>query len=156
MEVDTKKLLVHSPAFSNNGHIPQQYTCEGDDINPPLEIDDIPPDTKTLAIIMEDPDTPRGVFDHWLLWNIYPNEAIGERTTIGVSGMNDFGKTGYGGPCPPSGTHRYFFKIYALDKELSLAAGQSKKSLLEDMHGHILAIGELMGRYRKRNLKNGL
>jgi Raf kinase inhibitor-like YbhB/YbcL family protein len=152
--MEKKKLLVYSPAFSNNGHIPIQYSGEGENINPPLEISDIPEGTKTLALIMEDPDAPKGVFDHWLLWNLLPNETIGERTDLGVSGMNGFGKTGYGGPYPPSGTHRYYFKVFALDKELSVAPGQNKNELLEDMHGHILASGELMGRYRRRSVKH--
>ena len=149
----TKKLLIQSVAFANNGHIPIQYTCEGDNISPAIEIADIPEDTKTLALIMEDPDAPSGVFTHWLLWNLPPDDLIIEKTQEGVSGINDFGKTGYGGPCPPSGTHRYYFKIYALDTELSVSAGESKQALLEGMKGHVLAIGELMGRYRKGTVR---
>lgn len=148
------KLFVQSPAFAHNGHIPAHYSCEGENINPPIEISDIPEGTKTLALIMEDPDAPNGVFDHWLLWNLLPGQTIGEKTDLGVSGMNSFGKTGYGGPCPPSGTHRYYFRVYALDKELSVAAGQSKTELMEDMEGHVLGFGELMGRYRKRAVKS--
>ncbi|MEI9807022.1 MAG: YbhB/YbcL family Raf kinase inhibitor-like protein [Bacteroidota bacterium] len=154
METTTQKLTVQSPSFGHNGHIPVQYTCEGDNINPSIEISDIPGNTKTLALIMEDPDAPSGIFVHWLMWNFLPSEPITERSNLGVSGINDFGKTGYGGPCPPSGTHRYFFKIYALDKELSVTAGESKNALLECMEGHILATGELMGRYRKGSVKN--
>ena len=150
----TKKLLVQSIAFSNNGHIPQQYTCEGDNISPAIEIADIPEETKTLAIIMEDPDAPSGVFTHWLAWNLPVTDVIMEKSNDGISGMNDFGKTGYGGPCPPSGTHRYYFKIFALDKELSVSAGENKKALLEAMDGHVLASGELMGRYRKGTVRS--
>lgn len=146
----TGTLKVYSTVFSHKGHIPPEYTCDGKDINPPLEISDFPDGTKTLALIMEDPDAPRGVFDHWLVWNISPNEAIAEQTNPGISGINDFGKTGYGGPCPPSGVHRYFFKIYALDTKLDLPAGADKKALLEAMTGHILAEGEIMGLYQKR------
>lgn len=99
---------------------------------------------------MEDPDAPRGVFDHWLVWNISPNEAIAEQTNPGISGINDFGKTGYGGPCPPSGVHRYFFKVYALDTKLDLLEGSDKNALLAAMTDHILAEGEIMGLYQKR------
>ncbi len=153
METIIKNLAVQSVAFANNGHIPSKYTCEGEDINPPIEINDIPGETKSLAIIVEDPDAPGGVFTHWLLWNISPVEDIAENTNQGVSGINDFGKTGYGGPCPPSGSHHYYFKIYALDKELNITAGENKNALLEAMNGHILATGELMGRYKKKNQK---
>jgi Raf kinase inhibitor-like YbhB/YbcL family protein len=151
MKTATATLQVNSHSFSNKGHIPPKYTCEGDDINPSLEISDIPHETQTLAIIMEDPDAPRGTFDHWLVWNIEPNEAIAENSSPGISGINSFGKTGYGGPCPPNGTHRYFFKVYALDKRLDLQAGSDKKALLEAMDGHILAEGVIMGQYQKKN-----
>src|SRR4051812_38643915 len=100
-------LMVRSVAFSQGGHIPKKYSCEGEDINPPLEIEGFPRETKTLAIIVEDPDAPSGLFTHWLAWNIPPNEPIAESSVPGISGRNSFGKTGYGGPCPPSGSHRY-------------------------------------------------
>ncbi len=148
-------LKINSHAFSHKGHIPTEYTCEGKDINPSLEITNIPDETKTLALIMEDPDAPRGVFDHWIVWNIPPNAAIAEQTNPGISGTNSFGKTGYGGPCPPSGVHRYFFKVYALDTELDLLAGSDKKALQDAMKGHILATGELMGQYQKKKVKAG-
>lgn len=150
MEKEINELQVRSVAFSHNGHIPPQYTCEGENINPPLEISNIPQEAKTLALIMEDPDAPNGTFDHWIVWNIQPNEAIGEKNIPGISGTNSFGKTGYGGPCPPSGSHRYFFKVFALDTALDLLAGASKDELLRAMGGHILAVGELMGLYQKR------
>lgn len=146
----TKNLSVYSTVFSHKGHIPSEYTCDGRDINPPLEVENIPEGTKSLALIMEDPDAPRGTFDHWLVWNISPNEAIAEQTNPGISGTNDFGKTGYGGPCPPSGVHRYFFKVYALDTKLELLAGADKKTLLEAMNGHILSEGEMMGLYQRK------
>lgn len=149
METLVKNLVVQSVAFANNGHIPLKYTCDGENINPPIEISDIPEDTKSLAIIMEDPDAPAGLFTHWLIWNISPEEQIPEKTNQGVSGMNDFGKTGYGGPCPPSGAHHYYFKIYALDKELAITSGENKAALLEVMNGHILATGELVGRFKR-------
>lgn len=100
MATETKTtLLVRSRTFSNNGQIPAKYTCEGEDVNPPLEISGLPQGTKTLAVIVEDPDAPHGVFDHWLAWNIPPHEAIAENHAPGISGKNGFGKTGYGGPC---------------------------------------------------------
>jgi Raf kinase inhibitor-like YbhB/YbcL family protein len=151
MATTTKNsLIVNSVAFSAGGHIPAKYSCEGEDINPPLEITGFPEGTKTLAIIVEDPDAPRGTFDHWLVWNIPPNEPIDENSARGISGRNGFGKTGYGGPCPPSGSHRYFFRVYALDTQLSLSAGSDKKALQDAMKDHILASGELMARYQKK------
>ena len=147
---ETKNLKVFSTVFSHNGHIPPEYTCDGKDINPPIEVSDIPDGTRTLALIMEDPDAPRGTFDHWIVWNIPPNEAIAEETNPGISGLNDFGKTGYGGPCPPSGVHRYFFRVFALDVKLDLPAGTDKQTLLDAMHGHILATGEIMGLYQRK------
>src|SRR5258706_16356873 len=106
-----KKLKVQSIAFSDKGHIPKKYSCDGENINPPLEISNIPGEARALALIMEDPDAPRGVFDHWLLWNIPLKEPIAEKSNQGISGTNSFGATGYGGPCPPSGSHRYYFKV---------------------------------------------
>ena len=151
METIIKNLVIQSAAFANNGHIPPKYTCDGENVNPPLEIRDIPEDTKSLAIIVDDPDAPSGLFTHWLAWNISPEEQIVERSNQGTSGMNDFGKTGYGGPCPPSGAHHYYFKVYSLDRELHLTAGESRAALLEAMEGHILATGELMGRYKRKS-----
>ena len=146
---NNKNLKLISTAFSHNGHIPPQYTCEGKNINPPLKVENVPDGTKTLAIIVEDPDAPRGTFDHWAVWNISPNEAIAERSNAGINGTNGFGKTGYGGPCPPSGEHRYFFKVFALDDEINLLPGSTKEELLDAMKGHILATAELMGVYQK-------
>lgn len=143
-------LTVMSLVFSQGGHIPPKYTCQGEDINPPLEVSGVPEEAKTLALIMEDPDAPHGIFDHWLVWNILPNEAISEKSKVGLSGRNSFGKTGYGGPCPPSGAHRYFFKVFALDTSLDLLAGADKKSLEKAMSDHVIASGELMGYYQKK------
>jgi len=146
---NNNQLKLISIVFSHNGHIPPKYTCEGENINPPLEVENIPDGTKTLALIVEDPDAPRGVFTHWIMWNISPNDAITERSNPGISGTNSFGKTGYGGPCPPSGEHRYFFRVFALDDELDLVAGVTKEELLDALKGHILASAELMGVYQK-------
>ena len=150
MSRENNNLRVRSVAFSHGGHIPPKYTCEGENVNPPLEVSDLPENTKTLALIVEDPDAPRGVYDHWLVWNIPPNGAIGENSRPGISGRNSFGNTGYGGPCPPSGSHRYFFKVYALDTDLDIGAGSDKSKLQDAMKDHVLATGELMGHYQKR------
>jgi len=150
MARDNTNLKVRSVAFGHGGHIPPKYTCEGENVNPPLEVSDLPENTKSLALIVEDPDAPRGVYDHWVVWNIPPNEAIAENSRPGVSGHNSFGNTDYGGPCPPSGSHRYFFKVYALDRDLDIQAGSNKKTLQQAMSDHVLASGELMGHYQKR------
>lgn len=150
-DISTKLLKIDSPAFKNEEPIPSQYTCEGENINPPLTIGEIPGETKSLALIMEDPDAPNGTFDHWLVWNIPVTGSIGEKSNQGIAGINDFGKSGYGGPCPPTGTHRYFFRVYALDVELDLEADASKKMLLEAIDDHVLAMGELMAKYEKKN-----
>jgi len=144
-----ENLLVRSVAFSHNGHIPKKYSCDGDNINPPLEVSNVPSNTKSLALIMEDPDAPRGVFDHWLMWNIPPNAAIPENANPGQSGTNSFGDQAYGGPCPPSGVHRYFFKVFALDSELDLQAGADKTRLREAMKEHVISSGELMAHYSR-------
>jgi Raf kinase inhibitor-like YbhB/YbcL family protein len=144
-------LHVISLAFSQGGHIPKKYTCEGNNVNPPLEISNLPEKTKTLAIIVEDPDAPHGIFDHWIVWNILPNEPIAENSVPGINGVNSFGTEGYRGPCPPSGSHRYFFKVYALDSLLDLPAGSNKKALQQAMQGHVLSFGELMAHYKKSN-----
>jgi len=143
------QLKLISTVFSHNGHIPPKYTCEGENINPPLIVQNIPDETKSLALIVEDPDAPRGVFTHWVVWNISPNEAIAEKSNPGISGTNSFGKTGYGGPCPPSGEHRYFFRVFGLDDELDLLTGSTKEELLDAMKEHIIANAELMGVYQK-------
>lgn len=143
------ELIISSEAFEHNGLIPARYTCQGKEINPPLKIDNIPAAAKSLAIIAEDPDAPKGTFDHWVVWNIAVTNSISENTDAGLNGLNGSGKTGYHGPCPPSGTHRYYFKIFALDKMLDLQAGADKIALQEAIKMHVLAEGELMGRYKK-------
>ena len=141
---------LRSMAFAHNGHIPAKYSCEGEDINPDIEFTHLPEGAKSIALIMEDHDAPNGIFDHWIAWNIQPNEAIAEKTNPGISGRNSFGKTGYGGPCPPSGVHRYFFKAFALDTQLELQTGAGKEELLEAMEGHILATAEIVGLYARK------
>lgn len=145
-----KELSIKSPAFENGTLIPEKYSCDGQDINPPLIIESIPKEAKTLVLVVDDPDAPRGTFDHWIVWNI-PASAnkIGENTIPGTEGINSARQRGYMGPCPPWGVHRYFFKVYALDAELDLGANSNKKDVEKAMQRHILAKGELMGQYRR-------
>lgn len=146
-----RNMRISSPAFENNGFIPSKYTCDGENISPPLIISNVPEETKSLALIMDDPDAPLTTFVHWLVWNIPPNITEipeGEKLSY-PQGKNSFGRQGYGGPCPPFGTHRYFFKLYALDTVLKLEEGAKKKQLLNAMSGHILEDAELLGRYSR-------
>jgi len=145
-------LKISSPAFEHMGMIPPKYTCDGEDVNPPLQIENLPGGTKSLALIMDDPDAPMGTWDHWIVWNISPASLkIGENSLPlkAFQGKNSWGKIDYGGPCPPSGTHRYFFKFFALDSLLEISRGAGKKDLEETMGGHILSKGELVGLYRR-------
>jgi Raf kinase inhibitor-like YbhB/YbcL family protein len=146
------RMTIRSPAFHEGGDIPAKFTCDGGDTSPPLQITGIPSDAKSLVLIAEDPDAPSGVFTHWLVWNIPPqtNSVAEGSAPKGVHGTNDFGKSGYGAPCPPSGAHRYYFKVFALDRELALPPG-AKRSLLEAaMKDHVIAQGELMARYARK------
>lgn len=145
-------MKITSPAFAHSGKIPVKYTCDGEDINPPLLFSDISPGVVSLALICEDPDAPGKAFAHWTIWNIDPKTTeIGEGMKLqGVTeGLTDFGKNEYGGPCPPSGTHRYFFKLYALDKTFDLAAQATKAQLEQAIENHILAEAELIGLYSR-------
>ncbi|MBI4049994.1 MAG: YbhB/YbcL family Raf kinase inhibitor-like protein [Candidatus Doudnabacteria bacterium] len=145
-------MQVTSPVFQHKGRIPVKYTCDGENINPPLVIGDVPEKARTLALVMDDPDAPRGTFTHWTLWNIAPGaRKIAENSVPAGSteGMTSFGRSGYGGPCPPAGTHRYFFKIYALDGQLNLNSDADKAKLEEAMRGHILDQAELVGLYSR-------
>jgi Raf kinase inhibitor-like YbhB/YbcL family protein len=141
-----KNLTVKSPAFRPNDTIPKKYTCDGQDINPAIIIEETPKQAKSLALIVDDPDASKGIFDHWIVWNIPPSTTmILENSVPGIEGLNSARQVGFTGPCPPSGTHRYFFKVFALDTELSLVTKSSKKDLEKAMLGHILAKGELIG-----------
>ena len=158
MTTDSSSTLVLiSSAFKEGEAIPRQYGCKGADISPPVEWSNIPKDTKTLAIIMDDPDAPMGIWVHWVIFNI-PATATGLQESVpkqeslpdgALQGKNDFRDFGYGGPCPPGGTHRYFFKLYALDATLQLKAGCTKAELLKTMAGHILGEAQLMGKYSR-------
>ncbi len=143
------KLIVKSPAFEANTKIPKKYTCEGDSINPALTIEGVPKEAKSLALIFEDPDAVSGIFDHWIIWNIPPETSkIEENSAPGVEGLNSGRRPGYYPPCPPSGSHRYIFKVYALDQMLTLPEKTKKAGLLNAMQDHILAEGQLIGLYR--------
>jgi len=144
-----KTLSVSSSAFENNKLIPAKYTCDGDDVNPPLTIEGTPAETKSLVLIVDDPDAPSGTWDHWVVWNIPPTNRIEENAVPGTEGLNTYRKHSYGGPCPPWGTHRYFFKVYALDTLLDLSPNSSKKDVEKAVQGHVLARGELIGLYRR-------
>jgi len=147
-----------SAAFKPGEMIPAKYTCDGPDVSPSLTWSDPPAGTKSLALISDDPDAPVGTWVHWVMWNIPADaRALEENVPKKESlpngtkqGTTDFRRIGYGGPCPPSGTHRYFFKLYALDTTLNLPASTAKKDLEKAMQGHILAQAELMGKYRRR------
>ncbi len=143
----TQELIISSPAFAEGGDIPALYTCKGEDVNPELRIAGIPEDAVTLALIVEDPDAPGVTFDHWVVWNIERTAVIRERFNPGINGVNSAGRTGYHGPCPPSGKHRYYFRVYALDSHLDLSPGVDKAALQAAMEGHVLAEGVLMGRF---------
>jgi len=141
---------ITSPAFKHNEYIPAKYTCEGEDINPAFAINGIPEGTKSLALIMDDPDAPIGVWVHWVVFDIPVIPRIEENSIPGKLGITNSGRRDYHGPCPPSGTHRYFFKIYALDALLNLKEGISKGQLEKTMQGHILDKAELIGLYQRR------
>ena len=146
------KMKITSSAFNDGGNIPSKFTCDGSNTSPPLQLTSLPPGVKSLVLIADDPDAPGGLFTHWLVWNIAPQpNSIAEGTAPkGVHGTNDFGKSGYGGPCPPSGTHRYSFKIFALDGELDLRSGAKRSQVDAAIKGHVVAQGELVGRYSRK------
>lgn len=150
---------LKSPAFPPGGNIPAKHTCDGADVSPPLRWSDPPPNTKGFALIVDDPDAPAGTWVHWVLFRVPPTvqelpEGVAAQDTvpgIGTQGVSDFGKVGYGGPCPPRGpAHRYFFRLYALGTELSLSPRKTKGEVLRAMEGHVLGQAELMGRYRRK------
>ncbi|HEX3560913.1 MAG TPA: YbhB/YbcL family Raf kinase inhibitor-like protein [Pyrinomonadaceae bacterium] len=151
-------LKLTSAAFEEGGMIPTQYTCDGQNVSPPLSWSDLPEGTKTLALVADDPDAPRGTWVHWVVYKIPATEKglpanIPARDTLdngARQGTNDFKQTAYGGPCPPNGTHRYYFKLYALDADLTPPPGATKDQLLKAAEGHILAQGQLMGRYKRQ------
>lgn len=150
-------IKVKSAVFDEGEPIPTRYTCSGVDVSPPLNWGPLPENTVSIAIICEDPDAPGGLWTHWVIFNLPADvenltEHVMGRENLdngAIQGLNDFGRVGYGGPCPPSGTHRYFYKVYALDVKLDLPARSTRKELLEAMDGHILDQGQIMGYYTR-------
>lgn len=145
-------MKLSSPAFEHNQNIPPKYTCDGENISPPLHISQVPAEAKSLVLIVDDPDAPAKTWVHWVVFNIDPGatEVTEGAAPAGIEGTTDFGKPGYGGPCPPSGTHRYFHKIYALDTQLDLTASATKTDVEAAMEGHILDKAELVGLYERQ------
>jgi Raf kinase inhibitor-like YbhB/YbcL family protein len=144
-------LKITSSAFSNNSFIPQKYSCDGENINPPFEISGVPQNAISLVLIVDDPDAPNGTWDHWIKFNILPNvTSINENDeSFGISGKGSGGKLTYQGPCPPSGRHHYFFKLYALDTKISLSESATKKDVLKTIDGHILDQTSIVGLYKR-------
>jgi len=144
-----KELIVKSPAFEKGKLIPSKYTCDGANVSPPLTIEGIPEKAVGLAVMMEDPDAPTGMYVHWVVWNIPTTGRIEEKTILGTHGLNTSKERGYHGPCPPMGTHRYLLRVYALDTKLNLNPLSDKEDLENAMQSHVVAQGELMGLYRR-------
>lgn len=146
------ELTITSSAFDKGGLIPQVFTCDGDDVSPPLQIEGVPSDAESLVLIMDDPDAPVGTWDHWIVFNMPPGtrEVPEGAQPEGVGGKNSWGRVDYGGPCPPDKEHRYVFKVFALDLLLELGQGVSKQDVLDAMKGHVLGYGELVGRYDRQ------
>jgi len=147
------KMKISSPAFQEGGTIPEKFSKNGQNVNPGLRFEGAPAEAKSLALIVDDPDAPVGLFTHWLVWNIDPKTPEVAENSVpkgGVQGTNDFPGQRYDGPQPPSGTHRYYFKIFALDRMLDLKAGAKRHEVDAALQGHVIAQGELMGRYSKK------
>jgi hypothetical protein len=144
-------MQLASPVFKNNDSIPAKYTCDGENVNPPFLIDNVPKGTESLVLIIDDPDAPSGIWDHWLLWNIDPSVSLIEEDSVpggSVEGRNSFGENAYGGPCPPHQLHHYRFKLYALDKKLDIDSSHDKKDLQTAMEGHVLDQTQLVAFYK--------
>jgi Raf kinase inhibitor-like YbhB/YbcL family protein len=145
-----KELVVRSPSFQANTLIPKKYSCDGEGVNPPLTIEGVPKESKSLVLVVDDPDASGGTFDHWVVWDIPPSTTkIAEHSIPGTEGLNSAQQKRFMSPCPPSGTHRYFFKVYALDVELKLDTKTTKRDLEKAIQNHILGKGELIGLYHR-------
>ena len=145
-----KELAIKSPVFEPNSPIPKKHSCDGQNTNPPLTIEGTPKEAKSIALVVDDPDAPSGTFDHWIVWNIPSSTTrIAENSVPGTEGLNGARQVGFMGPCPPSGTHRYFFKVYALNAELNLGVKSTKRELEKAMQNHVIAKGELIGLYHR-------
>ncbi len=150
------KLKVTSPAFGNNKTIPSKYGCDGSNVNPAVKIENVPPGAKSLALIFDDKDAPRGTYVHWVLWNIDPSVREIHENSVpegAIQGANDFKENAYGGPCPPTRLHKYALFVYALDVRLNLEPKSGKVDLEKAMKGHIIAQGQLMGVYKREKKK---
>lgn len=155
-EIQSSKMKVSSPAFNEGSFIPPKFTCDGEDLSPPLNFGNVPADAKELVLVIDDPDAPNGNWNHWLIWGLEPSLTRIKENELphkAILGSNDFKRLKYGGPCPPSGispgTHRYFIKLYALDTNLTLAEGSSRTLLLEAIKGHVIEEAQLMGKYKR-------
>jgi Raf kinase inhibitor-like YbhB/YbcL family protein len=149
---DAASLQMTSSAFRDGGKIPAKYTCDSSNVNPPLRLENLPETVKSLVLIVDDPDAPGKTWTHWLVWNVDPKTIEireGGVPINAVEGTNDFGKPAYGGPCPPSGSHRYYFKVYALDTTLLLPSSAKRDALEKAMTGHVLTKGSLLGTYSR-------
>lgn len=154
---ETMSMHLETPVFGNNEAIPKKYSCDGENISPPLEWSNVPDSAKSIVLIVDDPDAPIGTFVHWVCYDIPVSvkglgEAVPQQDSLpqgGFQGKNDFNKNGYGGPCPPGGTHRYFFKLYALDTALGLSSGKTKDDIETAMEGHVLSTAQLIGTYSR-------
>jgi Raf kinase inhibitor-like YbhB/YbcL family protein len=146
-------MILESGAFPDGGAIPRRYTCDGDDVSPPLSWREAPPGTASFALVVDDPDAPAGTWVHWVLFDVPASVSAIQEGALppgAREGKNSWGRSGYGGPCPPSGTHRYFFRLYAVDRALGLAAGITAAELARTLDGHVLAEAVWMGRYARR------
>lgn len=151
-EFEVQNMKIQSPAFKNNLPIPKKYTCDGENINPHLQIEETPEDAKSLVLIVDDPDAPGGNYTHWVVWNINPDISQieeGEVPEGAIEGLNDSGNNSYVGPCPPSGIHRYYFKVYALDRNLEENSSLRKEDIESLMEGKIIESAELVGTYER-------
>ena len=149
----SKNMKITSSAFLAGKMIPEKYTCQGENVNPPLNIEGVPENANSLVLIVDDPDAPVGTWTHWTLWDIPLSVSSIDENSVpegGVEGVTSFGEAGYGGPCPPSGTHRYFFKLYALDSLLEVGPETPVDDLVKEMDGHVLDRAELIGLYEKK------
>jgi len=153
LSIKNINMKLTSPVFEHNASIPSQYTCDGGNFNPPLNISEVPENTQSLVLMVDDPDAPGGDWVHWLVWNIDPKTTqINEKSVPdnAIEGLTSFNNRGYGGPCPPGGEHRYFFKLYALDTMIELESNANKQDLLQEMEGHIIDSVELIGLYSRQ------
>lgn len=151
--ISSEKMRIASKAFQNGGPIPPKYTCDGLDVNPPLSVFDVPKNAESIVLVVDDPDAPRGTWTHWTVWNINAGASEFKENALpdgGTEGVTSSGKPGYGGPCPPSGTHRYFFKLYALDSSLTIDSKADIGQLENAMEGKVIEKAELVGLYKRR------